>query len=201
MTLTVMGESRSLVRPLLHELREHIADTPRTSKLIPLDNWAAMAGLTKGRFVYALQMEDQALYDEYQKRLSEYFQELHDALMAAPSSRLCDLESIAEKYQVARESLQAVARRLGRNAPSRKTILAEKIAKVAKVGMTVKELAAAAGLHAGSLKSAKNLGRLQGFLEFEVALRRYPSGARTPVCVVSWVKEVRDEKRKSRASR
>lgn len=194
------GESRTLVRSLLSEIREHLAETPTTARPIPLDNWAAMVGLTKGCFVYGLRMEDLGLYKEYQSRLESHFQEVRAAVMAAPSSKISDLISISEKYQITCEALQAIARRLGRSAPSRKTILPEAIVKVARVGMTVKELAAAAGLHPGSLKSAKNLGAFNGFLEFETAMLTYPSGSKSSTCVVSWVKETKNGKRKTRAT-
>jgi hypothetical protein len=183
------GVSRSAIRPFLKEMVKHLEETPFVEKPIPLDNWAVMAGLTKGSFIFALRAEDIELYNTYRNRLAKYYSDVRADVLAAQSSRLCDLESVSEKYSLTTLALQAIARRLGRSAPSRKTILAEKICKVAKLGMTVKQLAAAAGMHPGSLKSAKNLGRLDGAVEFEVRPLLTPAGGKTRAAVICWIKE------------
>lgn len=193
------NKSRELVKGLLPEIRQHLNECPGTSKLIPLDNWAAMLGLTKGSFYYTLKNEDPVFFRQYVDGLAGYYARLRELVMSAKTTSASDLSNIMVAYDVSFDTLQAIARRNGRHAPSRKTITGEKVAAVAKVGMTVKDLAAAAGLHAGSLKSAKNLGRLDGFVEFEQVLKAYPGGSANRVAVVSWVKEIKLGRRKNKS--
>jgi hypothetical protein len=192
------AESREIVSKMLPEIAQHLDETPTTAKLVPLDNWAAMAGITKGRFVYAFKMEDEELYNKYRFRLKKYIEDLQNLLLKAESTSFKHLQSISEIYDMPLDALQAIARRLGRSAPSRRTIFGEKLAAVAKVGMTIGELAKVANLNAGSLKSAKNLGKIEDFVKFETSMMKNPSGSKTWTSVVSWVKEVKRGRKSAR---
>jgi hypothetical protein len=173
---------------LVPQMEEHLAslkigyDAP-----IPFDNWAAMGDLTRDRLHGGLRTHYPELLARYFDALSKRRTNIKKALAKVKTPSYANLAGIAEKFGVTPKDLQRRARYYGHKVKAGPVIDPEKIARVAKVGMTIRELAEAAGCKFATMQCARSSGRLKPFIDFKLVERTHAKGG-TRLMIVSAIR-------------
>lgn len=156
------------VKALLPEMRTYFSGLrPFLDEPVSLDNWAAMVDLNYYQFCGCLQSLDSALLRAYRNQIKVRKDNIRAEIKELKNTSHDNLIPLAEKYGATVQSLQAVARRIGKHVVKEQMFSKEKVLAVAKPGMTMCDLATAMGVHLGSLKSARCEGRFDDFLSFK----------------------------------
>ncbi len=166
---------KAVLDRLAPQMEEHLAslkigyDAP-----IPFDNWAAMEDLTRDKLHSGLRTHYPELLARYFDALNKRRTNIKKALYRIRVPSYANLAGIAEKFGITPKDLQRRARYYGRKVKTGPVISPEKIARAAKIGMTVRELAEASGCKFATLQSARCSGRLKNFIDFKMVERSTP---------------------------
>jgi hypothetical protein len=179
---------KAVLDRLVPQMEEHLAslkigyDAP-----IPFDNWAAMEDLTRDKLHGGLRTHYPELLGRYFDALRKRRSNIKKALAKVPTPSYANLASIAKKFGVTPKDLQRRARYYGYKVKVGPIIDPERIARVAKVGMTVRELADAAGCKFATMQCARSSGRLKSVIDFKLVERTTPRGG-TRLMIVSSIR-------------
>lgn len=143
MTLTVEG--------IIRDMRQYLAALPARECPVPLRNWSYMLGVHDSSLRYLLDRDAPGLVDQYLGRKRAWTEGFHAELFSLPVERAGEYRQVAERWGSTPEHSQNVmkhARKTGRltRPRSRQRIDWHHVVSCARIGMTRRELAAAAGI-------------------------------------------------------
>jgi hypothetical protein len=189
------------VAALLPEMREHLASLKPHQRPISLDNWAAMVDRTYGEMRTALQHLDKAFLRAYIDHRKTYFKLIEDELKALPDFIVKYTRPIMEKYDISLKDTQRIRRRLGLHCSPRRSRNTEHALKFIKAGMTLTEVAEAAGMTLNQMQGLCNRGHLQDFVELAYEKRLCRNGAMQRVVVIARIKGTEKPRDRSKSRR
>jgi hypothetical protein len=171
---------------VIQELSEWIEQRDPTEPLIRLDNWAAMADMTYREFF------EQGRRQPYAPILKRYFaasrawhEAIHDALREVGINDITHIKEIAERFGAHVKTVRNKAARLGLASSTRKQkISVSRCQEVAQLGMTLDELADAAGYKKHSLANLVPRDRFNGKIVFDLRWTETPRGLRKRLVIV-----------------
>ncbi len=181
--------TREILEGIVPQMEEHLSSLKIGYDVaIPLDNWAAIGGLTRDRMYSGLKHNHPDLFHRYRYALQKRRANIKRAILKVPSPSYKYLTDLSKKFGMTPKELQRTARYYGRRVKSELVIDPKRIARVAKLGMTVRQLAEAAGCKFGSVQSARSMGRLEPFVIFKLAKGPNAKGVECSRMVVSSIR-------------
>jgi hypothetical protein len=171
---------------VIQELSEWVDQKAPDEPPIRLDNWAAMADMTYRDFF------ERGRRNPYAPILKRYFaasrawhEAIHDALREAGINDIVYIRGIAERFGALEKTVRNKAQRLGLPSSTRKQkISIRKCLAVAQLGMTLGELADAAGYKKHSLANLIPRDRFNGKISFDLRWTETPRGRRKRLVIV-----------------
>ena len=189
------------VAALLPEMREYFAGIPPHERPMSLDNWAAMVGRTYVGMRVALRHLDKDFLAAYIAHRKRFYRLLEEELLALPDYTAQYTTPIREKYGVTKKDMLRIRARLGLRCAPKKSYTAAQLVKFIKVGMTIAEIAEAAGMTMKRVKSLANDSHLDPYVEFHKEKRLCRNGAYQPVRVVTRLKTQEKTRDRSKSRR
>lgn len=183
---------------LLPEMREHLAKLKPTERPISLDNWAAMADRTYNQMRIALTSLDKEFLRAYVGHRRNYYRMIEEELKQLPDYTIKYTRPLIEKYGLKLKDVQRIRGRLGLKCSPKYSRNTERVMQVIKVGMTLTEVAAAAGMTLDQVQGLCSRGHLQKFVSLTFEQRTCRNGAKQRVRVISGIKEKPRDRSKSR---
>lgn len=183
---------------LLPEMREHLAKLKPTERPISLDNWAAMVNRTYNQMRIALTSLDKEFLRAYVEHRRNYYRMIDEELRQLPDYTVKYTRPLLEKYGLKLKDVQRIRSRLGLKCAPKYSRNTEQVMRVIKVGMTLTELATAAGMSLDQVQGLCSRGHLQKFVELGFEYRRCRNGNNQRVRVITHIKEKPRDRSKSR---
>jgi hypothetical protein len=171
---------------VIQELSEWLDERKPNEPLIRLDNWAAMADMTYREFFSIGRRKPYApVLKRYFAAIRAWRDAVHAALHDIGVNDITYLREVAAHFGVPEKTIRGKAQRLGL-APSNKKqkISVERCLEVAKVGMTLDELAAASGYKDHSLANLVPRNGFKGKIIFAVRVTDSPRGRRPRLVII-----------------
>jgi hypothetical protein len=171
---------------VIQELSEWIDQRNPEEPPIRLDNWAAMADMTYRDFF------ERGRRKPYASILRRYFaasrawhEAIHTALREAGVNDIVYIREIAARFGALEKTVRNKAQRLGLPSSTRKQkISIKRCLEVAKLGMTLDELANAAGYKKHSLANLVPRDRFNGKIVFDLRWAETTRGLRKQLVIV-----------------
>ena len=186
------------VAALLPEMREHLASLKPTERPISLDNWAAMVDRTYSQMRVAMKHLDNKFLDAYLEHRKNYYRMIDNDLKKLKDYTVHYTKPIMEKYGLTLKDIQRMRYRLGLKCAPKYSRNAERAMKVIKVGMTLMDVAAAAGMSLDQVQGLCSRGHLQKFVDLAYERRPVRNGNNQRVRVIVRIKGKPNDRSKSR---
>lgn len=172
-----MRLSEEKLMDIIHEMLHYLEALPKKERPVPLDNWAALAGVHRGTFEDRITHAHPWLADEYRKRRRDWREGVLAALFAVPYMRRDLYAPIAAEWFIDLEQAERIMRH-GRDTgryqprPSKLRYDWRKVIACAKPGMTREDLARAAAVSVATIRDYFAAGnRRPGAVMLRAAIR------------------------------
>lgn len=189
------------VAALLPEMREHLASLEPHQRPISLDNWAAMVDRTYNQMRVALQHLDKDFLKAYIEHRRNYYQLVDNELKSLKDYTVKYTRPILEKYGLKLKDITRMRNRLGLKCKPKYSRNTERVMKFIKEGMTLMDLAEAAGMTLDQVQGLCNRGHLQEFVELAYEKRLCRNGAMQRVVVIARIKGTEKSRDRSKSRR
>lgn len=189
------------VAAMLPEMKEHLASLQPYERAISLDNWAAMVGRTYSQLRVAMKYLDKTFLKAYTDHRREYYRLIESELKALPDFTIKYTQPVMDKYGLKRKDVQRVRLRLNLKCAAKYSRGAERVQPFLQPGLSLMDVAEAAGMHLYQVQGLLNRGHLDKYAEFSHAKRLCRNGRNQRVVVVARLKGTEKSHDRSKSRR
>ena len=188
------------VAALLPEMREHLASLQPHERPISLDNWAAMVGRTYSEMRTAMQHLDYDFLRAYIEHRKNYYRLIDNDLKKLRDYTVRYTRPIMQKYGLTLKDIRRMRTRLNLKCAPKYSRNTEHAMQFIKQGMTLTQVAEAAGMTLSQIQGLCHRGHLQKFVDLAFEKRLCRNGAVQRVLVIARIKgqEKSSDRSKSR---